>query len=445
MILILGFTNKTSFSLAKYLIKNYEIIISDLHSNDHKKSLITELQKQGTVIDELGNQDISLLKKYNISQIFLSPGVPRSIPLIQEAIKKNIEILNDIEFFYRTFPNRKYIAITGTDGKTTVTTWIGNLVQREYSVVLAGNIGNPIFEYAGSEYDNHVFVVELSSFQLESIEQFHPHISVITNISEDHIDRYPSMHEYARAKKNILKNQNINDIAILSYQNNWIDDINDDTSVQKYYFAYEKNADCFYQDNTIWYDDKPFFDTKRMKLSGKHNILNAMTVILVAKSLKISDLNIFLSLEQFSGVPHRLQYVASYQGIDFYNDSKATTAQALSLALESFDNNIILLAGGRSKGIDFFTIKDIIVSKTKKVFLFGELAPELYEAWGKGVICSTMHDAFHQAVQEATSGDHILLSPGGVSFDEYQSYEARGNHFIQMVYDYLEQNSHKNS
>ncbi|MGL4387869.1 MAG: UDP-N-acetylmuramoyl-L-alanine--D-glutamate ligase [Brevinema sp.] len=439
MILILGFTNRTSFSLAKYLLKNNTIVAADRISNPEKKALLAELRCYGEVLDELGNQDISLLDKYHITQIFLSPGVPRSIPIIQDALRRGVEVLNDIEFFYRTFPHRKYIAITGTDGKTTVTTWLGDVVSREQKIVLAGNIGTPIFDFSNEEYQNHIFIIELSSFQLESISTFHPQITLLTNISEDHIDRYSGMAEYALTKKNIFKNQTHSDLALLNAEDQLsvLDPIL--YPVSKKYFSYCQKSDCFYDNGFIYYGDECFFDLSCLKVKGKHNILNALLIVLAAKALNISDDSIKKSLEEFQGVSHRLQYIGTYEGISFYNDSKATTPQAMRLALESFDKPLILVAGGQSKGASFEELKILVHRSTKKIFLFGEMANYFQQTWNKGVVYPTMREAVFEAMNAAEEGDVILLSPGGASFDEYESYVDRGLNFIQIVTDHYRQ------
>ncbi|MGL4561717.1 MAG: UDP-N-acetylmuramoyl-L-alanine--D-glutamate ligase [Brevinema sp.] len=436
MILILGFTNRTSFSLAKYLLLNNPVVIADQSDTLEKKELLDQLRSYGTVIDELGNQDVLLLNKYKITQIFISPGVPRSTPIIQEALKYNIEILNDIELFYRIFPNRTYVAITGTDGKTTVTTWLGNVVARERKVVLVGNIGIPIFDYHGSEYDDYIFIVELSSFQLESITHFHPSVALMTNISEDHTDRYKNMDEYASAKKKIFMNQTSSDFACINIHDAWTMSSKETYPALKKYFAYDQPTDCFYQQGFIYYEGNPFFDIALLQVVGKHNILNALLIVLASKALQLSDDVIKASLQEFTGVKHRLQFLGIYKGIGFYNDSKATTPQALSLALQSFEKPVILLAGGKSKGSDFRGLKDLVHQSTKSILLFGEMALELKEQWGTGMLFKTMKEALETAVTIARPGDSIILSPGGASFDEYKSYADRGDHFMKMVSSY---------
>ncbi len=439
MYLILGFTKRTSYSLSKFLGQQGKtLVIADGQKKLEQQELIQQLSTQYDIIDELGNQDVTLINKYPIESIFISPGVPRSIPLVQEAIKKGITILNDIEYFYQCFPDRTYVAITGTDGKTTVTAWLGHVLSSQKPTLLVGNIGVPIFEYAGDEYKNHIFVVELSSFQLESLNAFHPRVAVITNIQEDHLDRYKDIDDYANTKKRIFYNQNTNDLALINKDDDKILSFADDINSTKKYFSCQSFADIYFSEDNIFLNDSPFLEVSSLKLVGFHNIQNALIVIAIAEFLGIK--NIQESLCSFSGVEHRLEVVNSCQKITFYNDSKATTLQAVVKALESFKEPVILLAGGKGKGLDYSGISDKVKKHAKKVFSFGELCNELSDSWEGVEVCSTMKEAFDRACEFAQEGDVVLLSPGAASFDEFESFEHRGRVFKQLVQDFCKNN-----
>lgn len=440
MFLIVGFTKRTSYSLAKYLSKQKQsLIISDQSNTVEQQELLQELsQDTTTIINELGNQHPSLLNMYPVKKIFLSPGVPRSIPLIQEALALNIEVLNDIEYFYQLFPYRQYIAITGTDGKTTVTTWLQYVLSSKYLVVAVGNIGIPIFEYTDARFDEYLFIVELSSFQLESITTFKARISLITNIHEDHLDRYNNMNEYALAKKKVFSNQSIKDIALINDDDDYLKIFTNDITAKKYFFSFTKKSDVYYSDGMIYLDEKPILQTKLLSVVGEHNIQNALMVLVIADILQI-DINIIREkLCSFKGVEHRLEFVAKINEIEFYNDSKATTIQALSKALSAFDKKIILLAGGQSKGLNYKSLSLKIHEKTKQTISFGELSETLKNTWGSDICLSfsTLEQAFNKAVEIAKSGDIILLSPGAASFDEFVSFEQRGYFFKELVAQY---------
>lgn len=438
MYLILGFTKRTSYTLVQYLLssENEEVIIADLKHTQEQEELLESLSTLGNkrVYNELGNQDSSLLEKYNITKIFISPGVPRSIQLVQVALSLGIEVLNDIEYFYRLFPNRIYVAITGTDGKTTVAQWLENIVLQQKKVVLVGNIGVPIFKFAYKKYDDYIFIIELSSFQLESMSTFRAFIALITNIHEDHLDRYEGMLDYALTKKKIFFNQLSTDIALINKDNEYIHAFGKELRSCTVSFSLNDSAHWFYKDGTIYFDEHIFFDTNLLKVVGMHNIQNAMMVAALAVILGIDVQIIREGLQAFMGIPHRLQFVTQYKGTYFYNDSKATTLQAVRFALESFDKPVVLLVGGRSKDIDFSPLSKLVLQKTKKVYFFGEMGQKLSEIWNIpcGTLCETMKDAVIQAIDFAKE-DIILLSPGGTSFDEYASYIDRGEHFISLI------------
>ncbi|MGL5956657.1 MAG: UDP-N-acetylmuramoyl-L-alanine--D-glutamate ligase [Brevinema sp.] len=435
MYLILGFTKRTSYSLTKFLItQGQSLVIADGQNTVEQQNLLRELD--GDLINELGSQDPDLLERYPIQKIFISPGVPRSIPLVQRALAEGIEILNDIEYFYRLFPDRSYTAITGTDGKTTVVTWLGHVLSQAKPILLVGNIGTPIFEYADKKYQDHLYIVELSSFQLESLSEFHPHIAVITNIHEDHLDRYDSMDDYALTKKKIFNNQTGNDFALINKDDSVIESFTKELEASLYSFSCKGVGDVYYYQGAIYYHGERQFTTDHITLVGQHNIQNALIVFAVAIILGMDKQAICEALCSFQGVEHRLEFVGTYQGISFYNDSKATTTQAVSLAVQSFPQKVYLLAGGRSKGLDYRLISNTIANRVKKAFVFGELAEELADSWKGSIVCKSLEEAVLQAVTVAQEGDIVLLSPGATSFDEFVSYEERGRFFKELVIHY---------
>ncbi|SFB67887.1 UDP-N-acetylmuramoylalanine--D-glutamate ligase [Brevinema andersonii] len=433
-VLIAGFTKRTSFSLSKYLLKQgYTLIITDSVSDAEKKSLIKELGEPTKILDFLGNQTPDILKQFPIEIVFVSPGVPRSIPLLRAALAKNIPVLNDIEYFYRQFPKRQYIAVTGTDGKTTVAMWLYYTVSQQKKCVLAGNVGTPIFDFFDEKYDDYVFILELSSFQLESLSEFHAHAAVVINISEDHLDRYESLQDYALAKKNIFLNMTHADLALINDDDIFADLFQRDCSAQMIFFS-KNHTQCPLNLEAL----NDFLGKKPLKVPGVHQRQNALIVLAFARFLGVSDVIIKQALISFPGVDHRLQFVASIDGISYYNDSKATSPQAVQIALTAFEQPVVLIAGGRSKNADFSALVGLVEEKTKYVALFGEMAQTLYEIWGiqnKSSIWGTLEEAFVAARNHAQIGDCIILSPGGSSFDLYQSYEERGNHFINLVHN----------
>lgn len=436
-VLIVGFTRRTSFALAKYLlsVKKFKVILSDTAVDEEKSQLAGELASLGTVVSRLGDQSPALLTEFKPSMIFLSPGVPPSIPLIKQAQAQNIPILNDIEYFSREFPNRIIAAVTGTDGKTTTATWLHHVVSLQFPAVLGGNVGTPIFEFASPKYEEHIHILELSSFQLECVQKIHFRAALILNIAPDHLDRYPNLDAYAAAKKNIFSNMNSADLALLNADDTYTPFYAEGLNAQIEYFSYaDTSAHWSTPGDEILLQGKPFFDSTNFKVLGRHQKQNAMAVSAMALFLGVHEKLIRQGLASFEGVEHRLQYLGEKDGIKFYNDSKATSPQALQVALDAFDGKVILLAGGKSKGVPFESLKPLVGKKTSAVFPFGALHGELTEAWGlKETPPQNLEQAFASAVRRAKAGDIILFSPGGTSYDAFNNYEERGRYFASLI------------
>lgn len=436
-ILILGFTKRTSFSAAKILLEEgNRVLISDKVRDNEKIGLLSELKKFGRFDDLLGMQTPEILDKTKIDFLLPSPGVPMSIPVIQEARKKGILIIGDIELFYRHFPENIYIGITGTDGKTTTTTLVYEIIKKEREVFLGGNIGIPVFEHFHSIKKDSVLVLELSSFQLEEVKDFHPGAGAILNIAEDHLDRYDSLENYLAAKKNIFKNQEAPDFAVLNLDSPFFEQLKDGIKANILTFSLtSEKASIYYKNNSIYYNDKSYIDSKDIKLMGIHNVENAMAAILLSKSIGISDDNIKETLSTFKGLEHRLEFVREIKGVEFYNDSKSTTVNALEKALRSFEKPVILIAGGRDKGLDFTKIRELIHKKLKELILIGEASEKIKNEleFKPNYKASDFKDAVLHASNSARSGDIVLLSPACASFDMFKDYEERGRAFKDMV------------
>ncbi|MCX7820324.1 MAG: UDP-N-acetylmuramoyl-L-alanine--D-glutamate ligase [Brevinematales bacterium] len=436
-ILLVGFTKRTSFAVAKILGKNNKIFISDSVSNEEKLSLIKELESYGiNLTNLLGNQSKEILNEYKIDLIIVSPGVPLNIPLLISAKQKNIEVIGDIELFYRFFPSNIYIGITGTDGKTTTTTLVYELLKTEQKTLLGGNIGLPVFELFNEIKNDDKIVLELSSFQLEAIKNFKPHIGLFLNLAEDHLDRYSSMEEYLNAKKRIFMNQTEEDFAIVNLDSPYYEKIIKGVKSKILTFSItNENATIYYKDNTIFYEKKPFIDRDEIFIKGIHNVENSMAAILAAKLMGVSEANIKNVLKNFKGVEHRLEFVRNINGVDYYNDSKSTTVNSLEKALLSFDRPIILIAGGRDKGLDFTKIKELAHKKLKTLVLIGEAKDKIKKEldFKESFYASDLEEAVKISKQKSSPGDIILLSPGCASFDMFKNYEERGKVYKEIV------------
>ncbi|OHD59619.1 MAG: UDP-N-acetylmuramoylalanine--D-glutamate ligase, partial [Spirochaetes bacterium GWF1_49_6] len=350
-IMVAGFTKRTSYSAAKILLElGNTVLVSDTSRDPEKESLLAELAQLGKTVDLLGRQDTAILDEYTVDLILPSPGVPLTIPLIAEARRRGIDVIGDIELFYRYFPSNTYIAITGTDGKTTTTTLVHEIIKREKPALVGGNIGTAIFDLYHDMHDDTIVTLELSSFQLEEIKDFHPKISAALNIAADHLDRYESIEQYMLAKKGIFRNQTPEDIAVLNLDSPYYGALVKGIAPRILTFSRENpKADCYFDGSAVFYNSEKFVERAGIALQGIHNVENAMAAILMAKSAGISDSAIRAALAEFEGLPHRLEFVRELDGVKYYNDSKSTTVNALEKALLSFDVPIIAIAGGRDK------------------------------------------------------------------------------------------------
>ncbi len=436
-VLILGFTARTSYAAALSLLKRKaKVIISDSVDNQEKRELLEQLSYRGEVFNELGRQTTDILSKYKIDIVLPSPGVPLSIPIIQEALRMGIELMGDIELFYRFYPELTYVAITGTDGKTTTTTLTHMIVKSERDAWVGGNIGTPIFELDGKVKQDSVIILELSSFQLEEIIYFHPRVAAFLNIASDHLDRYQDLSEYIQAKKRIFRNMDQHDTAVLNldcaYYRAMLPDV--DTHIQVFSRT-DYRADSYFDGQTIFHYQKPIMDTDEIKLIGVHNMENIMAAVLMARSLGISEDAIRRVLAVFRGLTHRLEFVSNIQGVEYYNDSKSTTVNSLEKALESFQQPVLLIAGGRDKGLDFSLIRDLAQNKLKRLILIGEASDKIEKEldFQPSFHASTLAHAVQDARQHASPGDIVLLSPGCASFDMFKNYEERGEAFKKEI------------
>ncbi len=446
-ILIVGFTPRSGVNIANTIHRiNSEYNTSIQYSiTDSKKKEDLEysisLLKDKNIKCFFENQDPSILE--NITLIIISPGVPQSINLIKEAKKRNIMIIGEIEFAYNLLPNNYYIAITGTDGKTTTSRLIYHIISSYRDSKLLGNVGNTFSKEIFNIRENEDIILELSSFQLETIKNFKPNISVILNIAEDHLDRYKDIDDYFNAKKNIFKNQTLNsDYLILNYDNYYTNklyyEIKDKVNILTFSYSND-NANIYYSDDDLFFNGKRILSIKNRKLLGKHNIENILASVLVCLKSNIPLNYIEKAINTFNGVEHRLEFVANISGVKYINDSKATSLNSVISAVNAFDNNIILIMGGRNKGLDFSPLSEIIKYKVKKLILIGEASEELNNMinFYDKIIIKDFKDAFNYASSIALKDDIVLLSPGCSSFDSFKSFEERGNYFKSLVNNIL--------
>lgn len=386
--------------------------------------------------------------------VVISPGVPATIDLVVQARDIGLPIYSEIEVA-SWFCEAPIIAITGTNGKTTTTRLTGHIFQTAYAddpecnVIVAGNIGNPISDYVREADATDVIVMEVSSFQLDHIDTFRPRISILLNITPDHLDRYDGdFDRYARSKCRIFENQHDGDVLIYNRDDF---DVRDrvrmgiaQRSLRPMGLSLEQpvNAGAFVRrDNIVLRinDEEVLMplDERASTLSGKHNLYNSLAAAVAARVMEVRDDVIRESLVTFEGVPHRLEQVRTIDDVRYVNDSKATNVNAVWYALESCDAPVVLIAGGRDKGNDYTDLKPLVRDKVRAVVAIGESADKVLREIGtlasEQALVASMDDAVQRAHELAESGDIVLLSPACSSFDMFENYKERGDTFRRLV------------
>ena len=429
-ILIMGFgvTGKTALKFLKEF--PCKIYVYDSNQDLHKLNV----EEDFIIFKEEDLDDIDLIVK--------SPGIYPFHELLEKAREKNIEIISDIELSYRNLKTENVIAVTGTNGKTTTTTILGDILRRVAKTYVVGNIGRGILEITKEASDNDYVVIETSSFQLEDTIDFKPHIGVLTYVTSDHLDWHKTRQNYVDAKFKIFKNQDENDFAILNYEDK---DLAEEYKLkaEKYYFSMEKIGDkgAYVDNGKIYFNNgentEEVLDIKDIKIPGDHNVRNIMAAIIACKLLNIDLDLIKKSILSFTGVEHRIEFVREVDGVKYYNDSKGTNPDSTEVAVAAMDGDVVLIAGGYDKGADFDNLIEKSKDKIKTAILFGETAEKISNSCKKSGVEFYITEDLKKAVELArklsSSGDDVLLSPACASWDMYKSYEIRGQHFKDLV------------
>ena len=377
----------------------------------------------------------------NFDLIVLSPGVPTTLTEIINARKNNIPICTEMKMFFDNCP-AKIVGITGTNGKTTVTTLISKILkQGKKKIFLGGNIGQSLVDILPKIKKDDLVVLELSSFQLEDMSRS-PHIAVILNITPDHLDRYPSFKFYVDAKKNILRYQNKNDYAVLNQNDKIVQKFDKLTKAKVLFFDKngKKKNGAYIKNDKVYFGQTKLFELSGIKLMGEHNLENILVAVCVGMILKIPKKKIEKQIKSFNGVEHRLEFVESLNSIKFYNDSKATTPESTIAAISAFSkNDINLIAGGYDKHANFDNLGKLIAQKVKNLFLIGKTANQIRKSVLKFnnkikiIMCKNLKEAVLRSYKNSESGDIILFSPACASFDMFKNYEERGLKFKNLV------------
>jgi UDP-N-acetylmuramoylalanine--D-glutamate ligase len=368
--------------------------------------------------------------------IVLSPGVDTEMPLLKAARSKGIRIIGEIELA-SCFIKEPIIAITGTNGKTTTTTLIGEIFKKAFGdVFVGGNIGTPLIRYVTEDHKAPHIVLEISSFQLETIETFQPNTAILLNITEDHLDRYRNFNEYKEAKYRIFENQTEGDYALIN--TNILPVMKGNPKVLPFSTHQEVSEGAFARNGNLYvrFGGREFIYKRELSpLIGIHNTENILTALLTAHIYGIEQAITEDVLKTFRGLPHRVEHIRTINGITFYNDSKATNVDAAKRALESIDGDIVLIAGGKDKGGSYHAITEV-ADKIRALVVIGEAQEKIVHELGgliKTYTAKSMEDAVLKAREVAQSGDMVLLSPMCSSFDMFKDYKDRGNTFRRIV------------
>ncbi|NPV44881.1 MAG: UDP-N-acetylmuramoyl-L-alanine--D-glutamate ligase [Firmicutes bacterium] len=442
-VLILGMA-RSGVAAAMFLRYNgAHVIVND-------KKPLSEVQDTVNTLDKIGIKTVAgghyeeLIN--GVDLIIPSPGVPMDIPMLIKARESGIPIISEIELGY-LFAKSPIIAITGTNGKTTTTTLIGEILKNDNkNAVVAGNIGVPLIQVVDRLDGNGYLVVEVSSFQLEGIQKFKPYISLILNITKDHINRHKTFDNYIKAKMRIFENQDEGDFTVLNADDEIVSGFSSITRGKVIPFSRKKELDygVFVNNQVIVVKDEdnihPICHVKELGIKGSHNLENALAAICVCWICKVNFNSMAETLREFRGVEHRLELVDVIGGVKFINDSKGTNPDAAIKAIEAVEEPIVLIAGGMDKGNDFTEFVKAFENRVKALIVMGETADKIkrtaeINGFDKNKIkkADSMKDAVIEAFKFSSEGDCVLLSPACASWDMYKDFEERGRDFKECV------------
>jgi UDP-N-acetylmuramoylalanine--D-glutamate ligase len=364
-----------------------------------------------------------------VRAVVKSPGVPAQAPVIAAARERGLPVLGEVELAWRLIPN-EFVAVTGTNGKTTTTELIGH-IHREAGrpVAVAGNVGTALSSLVGSVPEPATVVCEVSSFQLEDAIEFAPEGAVLLNLAPDHLDRHGTFEAYTAAKLRVFAHQGNDDVAVAPLGLG-VEDLGG--CARRVCFGDGPQAELSDRAGHLWWADEPLIDVEELALRGLHNRRNAMAAAAICLARGLDPDAVRAGLRTFAGVEHRLEDVATIDGVLYVNDSKATNVASTLVALESFDAPIRVILGGQGKGEDYTPLRAPVAERCAGVYLIGEEAERLAQAIG-GERCATLDRALDAAVAAARPGQVVLLSPACASFDQFDDYEARGRAFKELV------------
>ena len=411
-------------------------------SESKKKEDIKEIGFLNENNVEIVGQDMAVFER-NFDFVVKNPGVPYRSPMMQKLQERNIPVITEIELAYQVAKPQHYIAITGTNGKTTTSTLTYEILRRAFpgKAHLCGNIGIPLCEIVMEnglmEEGGHYIALEISNFQLVNIDKFRPEVATIINLTPDHIDFMGSLDNYYKSKTEVYRNMAGNDVFLLNADDPVVKEYTDRYPVKcaKESFSTDsQSADCIAKDGYLEIKGEKIIPLNAIKIVGKYNLQNVMIAVSAAKAIGISNDIILDAVSSFKGVEHRIEFVREIDGVKYYNDSKGTNTDATITALKAFDRGVILLVGGFEKGLPMDEMKKHL-GCVKKIIGFGACGARLvHDLVGEdGIVVTTLDEAVAEANKIAESGDTVLLSPTTSSFDQYTCFEERGDHFKKII------------
>jgi UDP-N-acetylmuramoylalanine--D-glutamate ligase len=429
-ICILG-VGKTGIAAANLALNlGYNVFVSD--------NKIVNIKKIYKKIDfELGIHSDKIL---DCDLIIKSPGIDNDILILKKARKLNIRIISELFFSIKNSKFKNIVAITGTNGKTTTTDLIANISKHaNIDFIVSGNIGIPLAEKVFKTTKNTTIILEVSSYQLEDTEKLKPNISVLLNIANDHLDHHKNIESYINAKKKIFLHQDCHDIAIVNYDDKICKKIAKEIKSKVIFFSkhilkkgvYYKNKKIFIKINKKKIIIKP-----KINIIGKHNIENILAAVTTAYILNIHSKIIEKAISNYNGLEHRIEFIRTLFGVNYYNDSKSTNVDSTKAAIKSFRNKILLIMGGYDKGFNYSLLKTVVKKKVKAIFLIGDASKKIKKDLFNTTLlfeCITIENAILKILKFAVIGDIVLFSPGCSSFDQFCNFEERGKIFKKII------------
>jgi UDP-N-acetylmuramoylalanine--D-glutamate ligase len=440
-VLVVGL-GKSGLAAALFLRhRGAQVTVSDVRSAEALAKDIPALLEEGIMV-EAGGHGLLTFRRQDL--IVVSPGVPLTTPELVQVRSFGLPVIGELELAAR-FIKGKMLAVTGSNGKTTTTTLLGEILKEAgLPTLVGGNIGVPVVSLVDESTDDTWSVLEVSSFQLESTEQFHPSIAVILNITPDHLDRHGSFENYVRAKERIFAVQDERDCLVLNADNTAAAEAASRAASRVYWFSVEHPVPqgAWLQQGYVVYRSQEYAEIEQVMplggipLKGAHNVENVLAAVVAARQAGAPAQAIRRAIESFRAVEHRLEYVATINGVEYYNDSKATNVDATAKAVAAFSSGIHLILGGKDKGSDYTTLSQLLRERVRAVYTIGSAAAKI-ESHLRGVIslqsCETLEIAVNAAASAAHPGDVVLLAPACSSFDQFDSYEHRGRVFKELV------------